>query len=321
MKIIKNIIAIIAMSFLIITLFSTQASAEKKIGILTFSKESRYVEAAKGFKDSLREAGIKEPKVKFFIEDAGASKALALELVQKLAAEKVDLIFTLGTSATVMATPEIKDIPIVFSIVYNPIEAGIAKDWKSSGNNTTGTSTIIDMSYILNSLTTFAPVKRIAVLYTPGEKNSESQLKDLQKIQVNYKIEIIPVILINKEDIPQMLPNVLRTTDALYITGSNMINSQVSLIVDMATKSKVITITHLEDLVEKGVLLGVCADSYLLGRLAGGKAVKILKGAKPASIPIGVTKKFNIILNMKTAKAGHFQITSQYKKTITKIIQ
>jgi putative ABC transport system substrate-binding protein len=173
----------------------------------------------------------------------------------------------------------------------------------------------------MDTLTIFAPVKRLAVLYTPGEKNSEAQLKDLQKIQADYKIKVIPVILTTIEEITQILPEILRTTDALYITGSNLVNSQVSIIVDMATKSKVPTISHLEDLIEKGVLIGVCADSYLGGNLAGEKAIKILKGAKPASIPIETTKKFAVIINMKTATAGQFQITPKFKKTVTKTIQ
>jgi len=321
MRIIKKNIVVIAMSFLIVALFSAQASAEKKIGILMFSEETRYIEAVKGFKDKLQKAGIKEPKVKFTSENAGASKAKAVELVQKLAAEKMDLIFTLGTSATVIAAREIKDVPIVFSTVYDPVEAGIAKAWKSSGNNTTGTSPIVPMSKLIDSLTTFTSVKRLAVLYTPGEKNSESQLKDLQKIQADYRIKIIPVILTKKEDLIKILPEVLRTTDALYITGSNLVNSQVSIIVDMANKSKVATITHLEDLVGKGVLIGVCGDSYLSGYLAGEKAVKILKGAKPASIPIEKIKKFDVILNMKSAKTGNFQITPKFKKTVTRTIE
>lgn len=321
MRIMKKNAAILAMSFWIVALFSSQALAEKKIGILMFSGETRYVEALKGFKDKLQKAGIKEPNVTFILQNADANKVKAVEMVQRLAAGKMDLIFTLGTSATVIAAREIKDVPIVFSTVYDPVEAGIAKAWKSSGNNTTGTSPMVPMSKLLDSLTTFAPIKRLAVLYTPGEKNSEAQLKDLQKIQAAYRIKIFPVILNKKEEIIQILPEVLRTTDALYITGSNLVNSQVSMIVEMATQSKVATVTHLEDLVEKGVLIGVCSDSYLGGSLAGEKAIKILKGAKPASIPIEATKKFDVLLNMKTAKAGHFQIRPEFKNTITKTFE
>ena len=321
MLIIRKNVVIVALSFLIIALFSVQAAAEKKIGILMFSEENRYLDATRGFKDKLGQAGIKESKVKFIVENAGANKAKAVELAKRFAAEKMDLIFTLGTSATVIAAREIKDVPIVFSTVYDPVEAGIAKDWKSSGNNTTGTSPLVPMSKLMDTLTAFTPIKRLAVLYTPGEKNSEAQLKDLQKIQADYKIKIIPVILTSIEEITQILPEILRTTDAIYITGSNLINSQISIIVDMSTKSKVPTISHLGDLAEKGVLIGVCADSYLVGYLAGGKAIKILKGMKPASIPIETTKKFDVILNMKTVRTGNFQITPKFKKLVTRTIE
>ena len=310
-----------AVVFLTLALFSIEAQAQRKIGVLMFSEEARYIEAEKGIKDKLREGGFGEPKTTFIVEQAGANKARAAELVQKFAAEKLDLIITLGTSATIAVSREIKDVPIVFSMVYDPVEAGIAKDWKSSGNNTTGSSQKIPMPRLMESLKNFTQVKRLAVLYTPGEKNSELQLRDLQRIQANYKIKVIPVPLTEIKEVDQLLPEVLGTADAVYVTGSSPVNSQVSVIVDMATKAKVITITHLDDLVEKGVLLGMCADSYSVGQLAGEKAVKILKGVKPSSIPIEFAKKSEVILNMKTAKKGRFQIPPNLTKTVTRTIE
>jgi putative ABC transport system substrate-binding protein len=310
-----------AVVFLTLALSSIEAQAQRKIGILMFSEEARYIKAEKGIKDKLRKGGFGEPKTTFIVEQAGANKARAAELVQKFAAEKLDLIITLGTSATIAVCREIKDVPIVFSMVYDPVEAGIAKDWKSSGNNTTGSSQKIPMPRLMESLKNFTQVKRLAVLYTPGEKNSELQLIDLQKIQANYKIKVIPVLLTTIEEINQLLPEVFRTTEAAFVTGSSPVNSQVSVIVDMATKAKVITITHLDDLVEEGVLLGICADSYSVGQLAGEKAVKILKGVKPSSIPIESAKKSDVILNMKTAKKGQFQIPPNLMKTVTRTIE
>jgi putative ABC transport system substrate-binding protein len=310
-----------AVVFLTLALFSMEAQAQRKIGVLMFSEEARYIEAEKGIKDKLREGGFGEQNTTFIVEQAGGNKARAAELVQKFAAEKLDLIITLGTAATVPVSREIKDVPIVFCIVYNPVEAGIAKDWKSSGNNTTGASSKIPMSRLMESLKNFTQVKRLAVLYTPGEKNSELQLIDLQKIQAHYSFKVIPVLLMTIEEINQLLPEVFRTTEAAFVTGSNLVSSQVSAIVDMATKAKVITITHLDDLVEKGVLLGVCADSYSLGQLAGEKAVKILKGVKPSSIPIEYADKSDVILNMKTAKKGQFQIPPNLMKTVTRTIE
>jgi putative ABC transport system substrate-binding protein len=310
-----------AVVFLTLVLFSIEAQAQRKIGVLMFSEEARYIEAQKGIKDKLREGGFGEPKTTFVVEQASANKARAAQLVQKFAAEKLDLIITLGTSSTTAVTREIKDVPIVFSVVYDPVEAGIAKDWKSSGNNTTGCSSKIPMPRLMESLRNFTQVKRLAVLYTPGEKNSESVLKDLQRIEANYKMKVIPVPMTEIKEVNQLLPEVLHTADAIYITGSNLVDSQVSVIANMATKANVITITHLDDLVEKGVLLGVCADAYSMGQLAGEKAVKILKGAKPSSIPIEFAKKSDVILNMKTAKKGQFQIPPDLMKTVTRTIE
>jgi putative ABC transport system substrate-binding protein len=177
------------------------------------------------------------------------------------------------------------------------------------------------MVNVLDNLKLLRQVKRLAVLYTAGEKNSEATLKDLQKIQAKAGIKIIPVLITTNEDIDQLLPEVLHTVDGLYITGSNLVNSRIATIVDMTTKAGVITVSHLEDLMEKGVLVGVCADSYTMGRLAGDKAVRILRGAKPSSLPIEVLTKFDVFLNMKTVKKGKFQIPSEFMNTVTRKIE
>lgn len=300
---------------------SGEAWAEKRVSILMFSDETRYSDAAKGIMDQLKEEGMGYPKIKYTIEHAGANKAKAAEMVQKAVAEKPDLICSMGTSMTMAISREIKDIPIVFSVVYDPVEAGIAKGWKSSGNNTTGVSTKIPMQQLMDRMREVAPVKRLAVLYTPGEKNSETQLKDLQSEQADNPIKVIPVPLARKEDISDILQDVIRTSDALYLTGSNLVDSQVTMIADMATRAGVVTITHLDDLVAKGVLIGVSANSYQLGRLAGGKAARILKGEKPSAIPIETLKKFDVILNRKTAKEGRFTIPPEFMKSVTRSIQ
>jgi putative ABC transport system substrate-binding protein len=309
---------VVAAVFLAAVSFSREARAERKIGILIFSNEVRYNEAMTGITDRLREEGYSEPTTRITVEHAGANKARAAELVKKYSAEKMDLIITLGTSMTVPVAREIKDVPIVFGVVYDPVEAGIAMSWKSSGNNTTGASTMFPMAKVIDVLREFRKVGRLAVLYSPGEKNSESQLKDLREIQHLHDIRIIPVPLTKKEEVGQILPEVVRTCDALYITGSNLVNSQIATIVDMATKANVITITHLDDMVAKGVLLGVCSNSYQNGRLVGEKAVRILKGAKPSSVPIESPKEQYVMINMETARAGKFLIPEEFMKKVTR---
>lgn len=297
------------------------ARPEKKIGVLLWSEAPRYSVAKNGILDQLKKEGFEEPAVKFFIVNAGGNKAKAVEAVHKFTVEKMDMIITLATSATLVVIRDIKDVPVVFSMTYDPVESKIAKSWKSSGNNTTGTTNRVPMSKLLHSLMEFAPVKKLAVLYTPSELQSVLQLKELQGLQADFQIKIIPVPLTTAEDVPQLLPEVIREVDALYLSGSGVVNKTASTIIDMATRARVITITHIDDLLDKGVLLGVYADSYAVGRLAGEKAAKVLRGAKPSSIPIEYLKKVEVMINMKTAKTGGFRLSPSFMKSVTKVIE
>jgi putative ABC transport system substrate-binding protein len=298
-----------------------QPVREKRIGVLMFSEQTRYNESLRGIRDQLKKDGFGEAAVTFTIENAGGSYVKTAELARKFAAAKMDLILTIGTSATKALLKEIKDVPVVFSMVYDPVEADVAKDWKSTGSNATGSSSRIPMSVLVKRLQEFAPLKRLAVLYSPGEKNSEAQLKELQGLQAEAHIKIVAVPLAKKEEVVQILPEVIHTTDAMYLTGSSVVGATIAIIVDSANRGKVVTITHLDDLVENGVLLGVCADSYLVGRLAGEKATKILKGAKPSSLPIELPKKFDVIMNTTSVKAGQFKIPPDFMKKVTKTVE
>ena len=304
----KRILYLVFVTYLVTLLgvasISLAAEPGRRIGILTFGNQVRYMESIGGFMDAFKEAGPGEPQPQFIIEDAGSNKAVAAELVKKLAAAKLDLIFAVGTQATVAACQEITTVPIVFAQVYDPVEAGIAKSWQSSGNNTTGVSTKIPMSLLIDKMKQLRPVNNLSVLYTPGEKNSESQLRDLQEIQKNSGIAVIPVPLAKVEDIQQILPILMARTDAMFITGSNFVNNNLTTVLDMAIKGKIITVSHLEDLVEKGVLLGLGPNPYTMGRLAGQKAMKIFEGVQPSRIPIEMSEQLDVILNMKTVKAG-----------------
>jgi putative ABC transport system substrate-binding protein len=307
--------------FLLVAILSGKAAAEKRIGILMFSEQARYLMAARGFMDALKEGGFTEDRLTVTRKQADANKAKAAELVEQFASQNIDLIFTVGTHATIAVTQKIKDSPIVFAEVYDPVGSGIAKDWESSGNNTTGVSTRLPMSDVVDSLKRFAPVKRLGVLYTPGEKNSEAQLRDLEGIQTASGIKVIPAPASNTEEVAQILPLIMKSTDAIYITGSNLVNRELASIVDMTTRTKAVTVTHLDDLVEQGVLLGVVPDSYLSGHEAGKMALKILFGAPPSSIPIEIPKDYQVVINLKTARAGGFQAPPDFMKTIERTIE
>lgn len=317
----KRLALITAVLCATITLFVAEAKAEKKIGVLIWSDETRYTDSKNGILEQLKKEGFGEPPVKYTVENAGGNKAKAAELAKKLSTAKMDMVIVVGTTAAIAVAKEVKDVPVIFSMVYDPVDSKIAADWKNSGNNTTGSSSRVPMLQIVNSMKQIAPIKRLAVLYTPGEKNSEVQLKEIQATLAGADIKVIPVPLTSKEEVASIMPDVVSAADALFLTGSSVVGGAVGTIVETATKAKKITASHLDDLVDKGVLLGVCANPHAVGVLAGKKAAKVLKGAKPATIPIESLDKLDIIINMKTAKAAQIQVPAAFMKTVTKTIE
>ncbi len=321
MKKLLKMFVIMATVLVSIGMVAQNASAEKSIGVIVWDDDKLYTDAKQAIIEQLNAAGFGEPKSKFTIEVASGNKARAAQIAQKFATAKMDMIVSLGTSATVAVLKETRDVPVVFSMVYDPIDSKIAEDWKSSGNNATGTSNKVMMSVLLENLRQLAPVKNLAVLYTPGEKNSEAQLKDMQAAGAQAGMKIIPVPLTSKEEATPLVTDVAGKVEAIFLSGSSIVGDALPAVVEIASKAKVITVTHQAEKVEKGVLLGVSANSFLLGRLAGDKAVKILKGAKPSSIPIEPQKKPDVIVNMKTAKAGQITVPPAFLKSATRVIE
>jgi putative ABC transport system substrate-binding protein len=314
-------ICLLTMLLVLLALLPPEVRAEKKIGILMYSEEARYYDSLRGIREQLAKAGYREPAVKFMIGNAGGNKARAAELVQELDRGNLSLMITLGTNATIAAAREIHNVPLVFSMVFDPIEARVAKDWKHPGTNATGVSPRVPMGELVNRLKELKPVRRIGALYTPGEKNSESQLRELQNLQASFGIKVIPVIISRKEDLGQILPDVLPTMDALYISGSSIIGSALPTVVELATRARIITITHLEDLVQQGIMLGVCSDPYTLGVMAGKKAVAVLRGAKPSTIPIEFMTKPGLYINRKTALATGINLPKKFQQKAVHIFE
>jgi len=316
-------VLLLPMFFAVLLLFllCAETHAEKKIGILLWNKQPRYLQNVKGLRDSLKQQGFGEPAVTFTIESANGNKLTAVKKARQFVSEKMDMVITVGTTATVIAANEIKNIPLVFVMVWDPVSSNVAKSWKSSGNNTTGASSRTSGPDLLLALKHFPQVKTVAVLYTPGEKNSEIQVKEFMAEQDKMQIKIVPVPLNESAIVQPLVSDVASHVDAICLAGSSVIGDNLAIIVEIATKRGVITASQSEDLVESGALLGITVDPYTIGRLAGKKAALVLNGAKPSSIPIESGQKFDLLLNRKTATAGQFQIPKSIMKAVTRIVE
>jgi len=297
------------------------AQEKIKIGIVRYSEESGYPDGQKGALSELRKEGFDESKVDFDIRTAEGSKDKLIEILKEFRAKNPNLIIPLGTTTVIEAYNEFKDIPIVATIVFDFVGAGVAKSWESSGTNVTGTSSFVDLSTMIQTLRQVSPVKRLGVLYNEKEVNAALQLDELKKIEAKMGFVIIAANVATAEEAGDVTRSLVGQVDSIFITGATTVGKGLKDIVEVANKSKIPTVAHLADRSEKGVLVVVSADPLKLGELAGKKAAQVLRGAKPTDIPIEMLKSYSIALNLKTAKAMGIRFPAALLRAATKIVE
>ncbi len=314
------ILTVIAMMGL--STFSLVLAQEKiKIGILRYSEESGYPDGQKGILEQLKKEGFDETKVDFDIRTAEGSKDKVAQIAKEFKDKKMNLIFALGTTPVIELYNQIKDIPIVATIVFDLVGAGVAKSWESSDTNVTGTCTWVDLSAMIQTLKQVSPVKRLGVLYNEKEVNAVLQLDELKKIEAKMGFVVIAANVANAEETGDVTRSLVGRVDSIFITGATTVGKGLKDIVEVANKSKIPTVAHLPDRSEKGVLVVVSANAFKLGELAGKKAAQILRGARPTDIPIETLKSYDIALNLKTAKTMGIKIPAALLRAATKIVE
>ena len=293
--------------------------AETKIGIILWNAQVRYQKCRDGVIEELREEGFIEPHVAITVEHASAHADKVIELARQFAADRMSVVMPIGTSAAVGVAGEIKDIPVVFAFTFDPVASRIAQSWKSSGNNTTGSSSKTPAPLLLHWLREIAPVKRLAVLYTPGERNTEAQLADFQGLRAE-ELQVLPVPISDKSDIAPAISRLEGAAEAVLLTGSSLIGDNAGQIVLLANKARIISATQSQGL-ETRVLLGVTVNPTEVGRLAGKKCAMVLKGAKPSSIAIEALTTSDLTVNLRVARALELNIPEAVKQAAHRIAE
>lgn len=297
-------------------------AAEPKVGMIVSDAKAGtlgYEKVERGLFDVLEKNGIHRSAV--IVKDAEGDKAKASKAARELLDQGVDVLVTLGTMATTAAMRETKEKPIVFSDVYDPISAGIAAGWRSSGNNTTGASNFVEISKVLDRLAGILSIKSAEVLYTPGQKNSELQLAAARLVEKFSSMKVEPVAITSMRDVASLDARwAAKKPDLIFITGSSIVGEHISQVLAAARHRKILTASHLEEAVRDGATLGLIVDHENVGRISGEALVKVLKGSKPADVPIEFPTP-DFVLNLKAARADDFDIPDSLRRWATKTIE
>jgi putative ABC transport system substrate-binding protein len=302
-----------ALSFLGALLFALSVSAQAqqpkiaRIGFLSATPASAIPDRTEAFRQGLRELGYLEGK-NIYIEYRWAEgkidrlSQLAAELVQL----NVNVIVAAGPQATRSAKDATSTIPIVMGFHNDPVGSGLVASLARPGGNVTGLSTLAPeiSGKQLELLKEIVPkLSRVAVLGNSTDPGNSQVLKETERAAVALGVQNLYLDVRSPEDIEVAFRMASKArADAVLALASFLLTSQRKQLVGLAMKTRLPSIYDRQEFVEDGGLMSYSVSSTDLFRRTATYVDKILKGAKPADLPVEQPTKFELVINLKTAK-------------------
>jgi len=303
-----------ALSFLGIMLFALCFSADAqqptkipRIGFLIASSSSANSARIAAFQHGLRELGYMEGKnIVFDYRYADGKLDRLPGLIAELLGLNVEVIITGGPADTRAARKATSTIPIVMMFDNDPVGNGFVTSLARPGGNVTGLSTLAPelSGKQLELLTGIVPkLSRVAVFDNSTNPGNALVLREIELAAAALKIKIQRLDLLDRKDIePAFRTATKEHSEAVIVAGSAMINSNRSQVVDLAVKNRLPAIYYTAEMVEAGGLVAYGVNRNDLARRAATYVDKILRGAKPADLPVEQPMKLDLVINLKAAK-------------------
>ncbi len=278
------------------------------------------------FRYGLRDLGYAEGK-DFVIEQRygdGSSDHLAA-LAAELAHLKVDVLVTSGPTATRPAQQATSTIPIVMTFDDDPVGSGFVASLARPGGNITGLSTLapeISGKRLELLKETLPRLGRVAVVGTSTRQGVAQAMKEMELAAVAFRLKLEFLDISDPKEIESMFRAAAKArADAVLVLQSPIFNSYRAHIAELAVKNRIPTVYPASQYVVDGGLMSYGVSIADLDRRAASYVDRILKGAKPADLPVEQPTKFELVINLKTAKQIGITIPPQVLARADKVIK
>jgi putative tryptophan/tyrosine transport system substrate-binding protein len=284
-----------------------QAAGIHRIGILIPTSGSFLSARDEAFRQRLRQLGYVEGKniVIEYRYAEGKSERLP-DLAAELVGLKVDVIVTVSPSATLAAKKASGTIPIVFAAANDPVGTGLVSSLARPGGNITGLSLMVpdlDGKRLELLKEAFPSVARVAFLWNPSGSRGNPALTVMEAAAKALVLKLLSLEVRSLDDFESAFARAKKErAQELITTTGGLINTQQRRVLDFAAKNRLPAIYHYSEFVEAGGLMSYGPDNTDVLRRAADFVDKILKGTKPADMPVEQPTKFEFLVNLKAAK-------------------
>jgi putative ABC transport system substrate-binding protein len=303
----KNVIclALCAMLFALCLPADAQQTKVYRVGVI--HQGGPYKAVVDGLQDGLRQLGLEEGKHFLLnIRDSKGDLKAVEESARVFERDRVNLIFAVTTAATTAVKNVTSQIPIVFSVGSDPVASGFVQSFAKPGGRLTGVqySTTDLTGKRLEILKEMLPkLSRVITVYNPNNRVAVEAAALARQAGKQLGVQLIERHATSVEELRQRVEALkAKEADAYFYTSDSMVTSHAQLVIDMATSKKLPTMFSEQSVVAMGGLASYGQNFHEVGRLSAKYVQKIMTGAQPRDLRVEIVDKFELIINLKTAK-------------------
>ncbi|GMO26862.1 MAG: ABC transporter substrate-binding protein [Termitinemataceae bacterium] len=298
------------------------AAGEVKIGISKIVQHVALDAVEKGIQDGLKAKGV---KAVYDLQNANGDMSTATQIAQKFKNEQVDVAVGIATPTSQALANTIKDRPVVFATVTDPIGAGLVTTLAHGDGNVTGLSDAIPTLEHITLFKEIAGIKTLGYIYTASEANSLSALKLVQDACKKNKIKLVLQSINNSADIKQAASAIIKRVDGLYLTTDNTVFSGLPAIISVfAAAKKPIFSGDVTGALNGGCMIASGFNYYKAGIACADIIYQILQGTPPSKIPVKLISdpsETDFLIDLDAAKNCNITIPQKYLSQANKIFE
>lgn len=296
------------------------------IGIQQFAEHGSLDNCREGFLEGLKEEGIEEGKnLTVDYKNAAADMGTCGQISDSFASDKVDLMVGIATPSAQSLYNAAMDaeIPVIYTAVTDPLAAELADEEGNPVGEITGTSDKLPVKQQLEMIRQMLPeAKTIGIMYTTSEANSESAIKEYEKLAGDYDFEIKTAGITTTADIPLAAQGLIEKVDCLTNLTDNTVVSSLPTILEMANEAGIPVFGSEIEQVKLGCLAAEGLDYIELGRQTGRMAAQVLKGEKKASeLPFETIEEASLYVNTAAAESLGVEIPTEMTEAAAEVFE
>jgi len=303
---------------------SAPALAADKAVLVTAIVEHPALDAVRdGVKDELKDEGFEAGKnLKWEYQSAQGNTGTAAQIARKFVGDKPDAIVAIATPSAQALVSATKTIPVIYSGVTDPVAAQLVKDWKPSGTNVTGVSDLLELEKQVDLIKRVVPnVKRVGMVYNPGEANSAVVVKAMKELLGKSGITLVEAAAPRTVDVGSAAKSLIGKVDVIYTNTDNNVVSAYEALVKVGNDAKIPLVASDTDSVKRGAIAALGVNYYDLGRQTGKVVARILKGEKPGDIASATSSKLELFVNTTAAQKQGVTLSADLIKSAKTVIK